>query len=68
MTNAVTPARQTPSLGRVLIILAATVVVLAGIRLGAPILNPILVAVVLSLIFRPVYSACQRTGPDPGRR
>src|SRR3712207_3044913 len=66
MTNAVTPARQTPSLGRVLLILAATVVVLAGIRLGAPILNPILFAVVFALLSSPLYSWMRRRGvPTP---
>src|SRR5918999_758610 len=66
MTNDVTPAQQTPSLGRVLLILAATVVVLAGMRLGAPILNPILFAVVFALLFSPVYSWLKRRGlPTP---
>jgi predicted PurR-regulated permease PerM len=68
MASAITPARQLPSFGRVLLVLAATVVMAAGMRVGAPILNPILFAVVLSLIFSPVYSACQRTSPDPGHR
>jgi AI-2 transport protein TqsA len=60
-----TTLRQ-PSFLRVVLILAATVVVLAGIRLGAPILNPILFAVVLSLLFSPVYSWLLRRGlPAP---
>src|SRR5215212_3858994 len=55
-----------PSFLRVVLILAATVVVLAGIRLGAPILNPILFAVVLSLFFSPIYSWLLRRGlPAP---
>src|SRR5215208_8196312 len=55
-----------PSFLRVVLILAATVVVLAGIRLGAPILNPILFAVVLSLLFSPVYAWLKRRGlPTP---
>jgi len=62
MTNAVTPARQPSSFGRVLLVLAATVVMAAGMRVGAPILNPILFAVVLSLIFSPVYSWLKRRG------
>ena len=56
MTNAITPAWQPPSFGRVLLVLAATVVLAAGMREGAPTLNPVLFAVVLGLLFRPVYS------------
>ena len=56
ITSAIAPARQPPSFARVLLVLAATVVMAAGMRVGAPILNPILFAVVLSLIFSPVYS------------
>jgi AI-2 transport protein TqsA len=62
MTNAVTPAWQPPSFGRVLLALAATVIVVAGMRLGAPILTPTLFALVLSLIFSPVYSWLKRRG------
>jgi AI-2 transport protein TqsA len=62
MTSAITPARQPPSFGRVLLVLAATVVMAAGMRVGAPILNTILFAVVLSLIFNPVYSWLKRRG------
>jgi AI-2 transport protein TqsA len=55
-----------PAFLRVMLLLAATVVVLVGIRLGAPILNPILFAVVLSLLFNPVYSWLRRRGiPTP---
>src|SRR5215216_5654421 len=51
---------------RVIVALAATVVVLVGLRLGAPILNPILFAVVLSLLFSHVYSWLLRRGlPAP---
>jgi AI-2 transport protein TqsA len=50
----------------VMLILAATVVVLVGMHLGAPILNPTLFAVVLSLLFNPVYSWLRRRGlPTP---
>ena len=56
MTNAVTPARQPPSFFRVLLSLAATIVVLAGMLLGAPVVTPTLFALVLSLIFSPLYS------------
>jgi len=51
---------------RVLLVLAATVVVLVGMRLSAPVLNPILFAVVLSLLVSPVYSWLGRRGiPTP---
>jgi AI-2 transport protein TqsA len=64
--EAVTTALREPSFLRVMLFLAATVVVLVGIRLGAPILNPILFAVVLSLLFNPVYSWLRRRGiPTP---
>ena len=64
--EAVTTALRQPSFLRVMLFLAATVVVLVGIRLGAPILNPILFAVVLSLLFNPVYSWLrQRRIPTP---
>ena len=53
--------RQIPFL-RVMLMLAATVVVLVGIRLAAPILNPILFAVVLTLLFNPIYSWLKRRG------
>jgi len=43
-----------------MLFLAATVVVLVGMRLGAPILNPILFAVVLSLLFSPIYAWLRR--------
>src|SRR5918994_7981039 len=60
-----TTLRQ-PSFLRVILLLAATVVVLVGIHLGAPILNPIFFAVVLSLLFSPVYSWLKRRGlPAP---
>src|SRR5215212_1842403 len=55
-----------PSFLRVMLMLAATVVVLVGIHLGAPILNPIFFAVVLTLLFSPVYSWLKRRGlPAP---
>src|ERR671910_2983956 len=66
MTNAVTPARQPPSFLRVMLFLAATIVVLAGMRLGAPVITPTLFALVLSLIFSPIYSWLKRRGlPAP---
>ncbi len=64
--EAVTTALRQPSFLRVMLVLAATVVVLVGIRLSAPILNPIFFAVVLSLLFSPIYSWLKRRGlPAP---
>jgi AI-2 transport protein TqsA len=60
--EAVTNALRQSSFLRVMLFLAATVVVLVGLRLGAPILNPILFAVVLTLLFSPVYSWLLRRG------
>ncbi|MGB3681703.1 MAG: AI-2E family transporter [Rubrobacteraceae bacterium] len=54
---------QRASFGRVLFILAAGFVVLAGIRLAAPVLNPILFALVFGLLFAPVYAWLQRRLP-----
>jgi predicted PurR-regulated permease PerM len=66
IAEALTSTLRQPSFLRVMLFLAATVVVLVGIRLGAPILNPILFAVVLSLLFSPVYSWLLRRGlPAP---
>src|SRR5215217_4152948 len=66
MTNAVIPVRQPPSFLRVMLFFAATIVVLAGMRLGAPIVTPTLFALVLSLIFSPIYSWLKRRGlPAP---
>jgi len=62
IAEAITTALRQPSFLRVMLFLAATVVVLVGLRLGAPILNPILFAVVLTLLFSPVYSWLLRRG------
>jgi AI-2 transport protein TqsA len=60
-----TTLRQ-PSFLRVMLVLAATVVVLVGIRLAAPILNPIFFALVLTLLFSPVYAWLKNRGlPSP---
>jgi predicted PurR-regulated permease PerM len=57
--------RRTPFV-RVLRVLAMTVVVLVGVRLAAPVLNPIFFAVVLALLFGPVYAWPGRRGiPTP---
>jgi AI-2 transport protein TqsA len=58
--EAVTTAVRQPSFLRVMLVLAATVVVLVGMHLSASILNSILFAVVLSLLFNPVYSWLRR--------
>src|ERR687898_2386010 len=64
--EAITTKLRRASFLRVILLLAATVVVLVGIRLGAPILNPIFFAVVLTLLFSPVYSWLKRRGlPAP---
>jgi len=65
VSEAVAALRQASFL-RVMLILAAIVVVLVGIRLSAPILNPIFFAVVLTLLFSPIYSWLKRRGlPSP---
>ena len=63
ISEALTSTLRQPSFVRVILVLAATVVVLVGIRLGAPIINPILFAVVLSLLFSPLYSWLRRRLP-----
>src|SRR5215211_6889645 len=64
-SEAVAALRQTSFL-RVMLVLAATVIVLVGIRLGTPILNPIVFALVLSLLFSPIYSWLKHRGlPSP---
>jgi AI-2 transport protein TqsA len=66
IAEAITTTLRQPSFLRVMLVLAATVVVLVGMRLGAPILNPIFFAVVLTLLFSPVYSWLKRRGlPTP---
>jgi AI-2 transport protein TqsA len=52
----ITTALRQPSMLRVMLALAATVVVFVGMRLAAPIFNPILFAVVLALLFSPIYA------------
>jgi AI-2 transport protein TqsA len=51
----ITTALRQPSFLRVMLFLAATVVVFVGMRLAAPILDPLLFAVVLALLFSPIY-------------
>jgi AI-2 transport protein TqsA len=52
----ITTALRQPSMLRVMLALAATVVVFVGMRLAAPILDPILFALVLALLFSPIYA------------
>jgi AI-2 transport protein TqsA len=62
----ITTALRQPSFLRVVLLLAGLVVVFVGMRLAAPILNPILFAVVLALLFSPIYAWLRRRGvPTP---
>src|SRR5829696_8230637 len=56
----ITDALRQPSFLRVMLVLAALVVVFTGMRLTAPILDPILFAVVLALLFSPIYAWLRR--------
>ena len=56
----ITTALRQPSFLRVMLLLAALVVVFVGMRLAAPILDPILFAVVLALLFSPIYAWLRR--------
>jgi AI-2 transport protein TqsA len=56
----ITTALRRPSILRVMLGLAAMVVVFVGMRLAAPILNPILFSVVLALLFSPIYAWLRR--------
>jgi predicted PurR-regulated permease PerM len=60
IVESITSALRQPSFLRVMLVLATTVVVFAGMRLAAPILDPILFAVVLALLFSPVYAWLRR--------
>src|SRR4029450_7637884 len=52
----ITTALRQPSFLRVMLFLAATVVVFVGMRLAPPLPDPILFALVLALLFSPIYS------------
>src|SRR5215207_612619 len=56
----ITTALRQPSILRVMLGLAATVVVLVGMRLAAPILNPIPFALLLRLLFSPISAWLRR--------
>lgn len=58
--RAITAALRRPSFLRVMLFLATTVVVFVGMRLAAPVLDPILFAVVLALLFSPIYAWLRR--------
>ena len=60
IAETITTALRQPSFLRVMLFLAKTVAVLVGMRLAAPILNPILIAVVLALLFNPIYAWLRR--------
>jgi AI-2 transport protein TqsA len=55
-------ARRRSSLSSIIFVLAAVVIVMVGIHLAAPLLNPILFALVLSLLFSPLYTWLKRVG------
>ena len=62
----ISTALRQPSFLRVVLLLAALVVVFVGMRLAAPILDPILFALVLALLFSPIYGWLRRHGlPTP---
>ena len=56
----ISTALRRPSFLRVMLLLAALVVVFVGMRLAAPVLNPILFAVVVALLFSPIYAWLRR--------
>lgn len=60
ISETITTALRQPSFLRVVLLLAALVVVFVGMRLAAPILNPILFAVILALLFSPIYAWLRR--------
>src|SRR5215213_4734954 len=62
----ITSALRQPSFLRVVLLLATLVIVFGGMRLAAPILDPIFFAVVLALLFSPIYAWVRRRGvPTP---
>jgi predicted PurR-regulated permease PerM len=60
IAETITAALRQPSFLRVMLLLATLVVVFVGMRLAAPILDPILFAVVLALLFSPIYAWLRR--------
>ena len=60
IAETITTALRQPSFLQVMLFLATTVAVLVGMRMAAPILNPILIAVVLALLVNPIYALLRR--------
>lgn len=60
LVETITAALRQPSFLRVMLILATTVIVFVGMRLSASILDPILFAVILALLFSPIYAWLRR--------
>src|SRR5215218_3833335 len=60
LTETITIALRQSSFLRVMLVLSTTVVVFVGMRLAAPILDPILFAVILALLFSPIYAWLRR--------
>src|SRR5215212_9487410 len=62
----ITAALRQPSFLRVMLVIATTVVVFVGMRLAAPILDPIFFSVVVASLFSPIYAWVRRRGiPTP---
>ena len=62
ITGAVETVQDRPAFLRVMLVLAATVIVPVGMRLAAPVLNSLLFAVVSSPPVSPLYSRLERRG------
>src|SRR5215218_9033538 len=60
LIETITIALRQSSFLRVMLVLSTTVVVFVGMRLAAPILDPIFFAVVFALLFSPVYAWLRR--------
>ena len=58
--------RDRPTFLRVMIVLAATVVVLVGMRLAAPVLNTVLFALVFAYLVSPIFSWSAAGSHPPG--
>lgn len=54
--------RESTTILRPLLIVAAVVVVLGAMRIAAPILNPLLLALVITMLCNPIYTWLQRRG------
>ncbi|MFV9506523.1 MAG: AI-2E family transporter [Oscillochloridaceae bacterium umkhey_bin13] len=56
------PPYQTTSIVRPLVIIASAMIIIGAMRLAAPILNPILLALIITLLCNPIYLWLQRRG------